>query len=123
VLKQYGEDTMYTDYPSFVDTGLLMYIGGEDTTWNSELVKAVGLLKDGEHTAVILVDDVFYILQLVGSEPAGELSLTDAHDAVKAAVVAKNADTAWNTQLETWENDTKIVTYFEDVYRSIGKAE
>ena len=123
VLNQYGEDTIYTDYPTFVDTGLLMYIGGEDTTWNSELVKAVGLLKDGEHTAVILVDDVFYILQLVGSEPAGELSLTDAHDAVKAAVVAKNADTAWNTQLETWENDTKIVTYFEDVYRSIGKAE
>ncbi len=123
VLNQYGEDTIYTDYPTFVDTGLLMYIGGEDTTWNSELVKAVGLLKDGEHTAVILVDDVFYILQLVGSEPAGELSLTDAHDAIKAAVIAKNADTAWNTQLDTWENDTKIVTYFEDVYRSIGKAE
>ncbi|MEA4913565.1 MAG: peptidyl-prolyl cis-trans isomerase [Christensenella sp.] len=122
VLKQYGEDTMYTDYPSFVDTGLLMYIGGEDTMWNAELVKAVGLLKDGEHTAVIKADDVFYILQLVGSEKAGELSLTDAHDTVKAAVIAKNADTAWNEQLKSWENDTKIVTYFEDVYRTIGKA-
>ncbi|MDD4311642.1 MAG: peptidyl-prolyl cis-trans isomerase [Eubacteriales bacterium] len=122
VLKKYGEDTMYTDFPSFVDTGLLMYIGGEDTMWDAELVKAVGLLKDGEHSAVIKADDVFYILQLVGSEKAGELTLTDAHDAIKAAVIAKNADTAWNTQLKTWENDTKIVTYFEDIYRGIGKS-
>ena len=121
VLKTYGEDSMYTEYPSFVDTGLLMYVGGEDTTWNEELVKAVGLLKDGEYSDVILVDDVFYIVQLVGSEPAGERTLTDAHDDIKAAVIALNSDTLWGTQLETWQNDTKIVTYFEDVYRSIGK--
>jgi parvulin-like peptidyl-prolyl isomerase len=121
VLKKYGEDTMYTQYPTFVDTGLLMYVGGTDATWNEELVKAVGLLKNGEHTGVILVDDVFYILQLVGSEPAGEKTLTDAHDDIKAAVITKNSDTLWGTQLETWQNDTKIVKYFEDVYRSIGK--
>ena len=121
VLEKYGEDTMYTDYPSFVQSGLLMYVGGEDANWNEELVKAVGLLKDGEHTAVILIDDVFYILQLVGGEPAGERSMNDAYDAIKAAVVAKNSDTLWNTQVESWQNDTKIVKYFEDVYRSIGK--
>ena len=121
VLEKYGEDTMYTQYPAFVDTGLLMYVGGEDTMWNADLVKAVGLLKDGEHTAVIMADDMFYILQLVGSEPAGERSLTDSYDAVKAAVITKNGDTLWNTQMETWQSDTKIVTYFEDVYRSIGK--
>ena len=90
--------------------------------WNADLVKAVGLLKDGEHTAVIMADDMFYILQLVGAEPAGEKSLTDAHDAIKAAAIAKSANTAWDAQLKTWENDTKIVKYFEDVYRSIGKT-
>ena len=121
VLKKYGEDTMYTQYPSFVDTGLLMYVGGADTTWNEELVKAAGLLKNGEHTGVILLDDVFYILQLVGSEPAGERTLTDVYDDIKAAVIAKNSDSLWGTQLATWQNDTKIVKYFEDVYRSIGK--
>ncbi len=121
VLKQYGEDTMYTDYPSFVDTGLLMYLAGEDTTWNAKLTAAVAQLKDGEHTAVIQIDDMFYILQLVGTEPAGEKSLTDAFDSVKAAVVAENADTAWSTQLTTWKGDTKIVNYYEDVYRDIGK--
>ena len=121
VLQKYGEDTMYTDYPSFVDTGLLMYIGGEDTTWDAKLVQAVGQLKDGANTAVIQVGDVFYILQLVGTEPSGEKSLTDSYDAVKAAAVAKNVETAWTAQLDTWQNDTKIATYFEDVYRDIGK--
>ena len=121
VLEKYGEDTIYTEYPTFVDTGLLMYVGGEDTLWDEKLVEAVGLLKDGEHTAIILIDDVFYILQLVGSEPAGERTLTDAFDDIKTAVLAKNSDTLWNTQMETWESDTSIVTYYEDVYRSIGK--
>jgi len=122
VLSKYGEDTMYTDYPSFVTSGLLMYVGGEDTTWDASLVKAVGLLKDGEYSGVIQVGDMFYILQLVGTEPAGEKTLTDSYDLVKAAAVAKNADTAWTTQLDTWQNDTKITTYYEDVYRDIGKS-
>jgi hypothetical protein len=121
VLNKYGEDGIYTQYPAFVDTGLLMYVGGEDTLWDAELVKAVGLLKDGEHTAIIQVDDMFYILQLVGSEVAGEKTLTDSFDAVKAAVIAVNGDTLWNTQLDTWQADTKIVTYYEDAYRGIGK--
>jgi len=121
VLTKYGEDSIYTEYPTFVDTGLLMYVGGEDTYWDAELVKAIGLLKDGEHTAIIQVDDIFYILQLVGSEAAGEKTLTDVYDAVKAAVIAVNGDTLWNTQLDTWQADDKIVTYYEDVYRSIGK--
>ena len=121
VLKQYGEDTMYTSYPTFVDTGLLMYIGGEDTTWDAALVEAVGLLKAGEHTAVIQIDDMFYILQLVGNEPAGDKSLTDVYDEVKAAVVGQNADSAWNAQLDAWENDTTIATYYESVFRDIGK--
>ena len=121
VLSKYGEDSIYTEYPAFVETGLLMYVGGEDTLWDAELVKAVGLLKDGEHTAIIQVEDMFYILQLVGSEPAGEKSLTDSFDAVKAAVIAQNADTLWNTQLDTWATDKNIVSYYEDVYRGIGK--
>ena len=120
-IRQYGEDTVYTDYPSFVESGLLMYAGGEDAVWDAKLVSAIGLLKAGEHTAVIQIGDMFYILQLVGAEPAGEKSLTDAYDAAKAAVIAKNADTAWNTQLDTWENDAKLTTYYEEVYRDIGK--
>ncbi|GEM_PF-2566854 len=121
VLTKYGEDSIYTEYPTFVETGLLVYVGGEDTYWDAELVKAIGLLKDGEHTAIIQVDDIFYILQLIGSEAAGEKTLTDAYDDVKAAVVAQNGDKLWNTQLDAWQADDKIVTYYEDVYRSIGK--
>ena len=121
VLTQYGEDTTYTDYPSFVDSGMLMYIGGEDTVWDTKLVDAVKQLKDGEYTAVIQVDDTFYILQLVGSEPSGEKTLADAHDAVQAKVIADNGDTLWNDTLKKWQDDESITTYNESVYRDIGK--
>ena len=41
-------------------------------------------------------------------------------EALKAEVT-KNSDVDWETQIEIWENDTKLVKYFEYVYRSIGK--
>ena len=122
VLAQYGEDTMYTDYPSFVDTGRLMYTAGEDSTWDEKLVEAVGLLKAGEYSAIIQVDDTFYIVQLVGDEPAGAKTLADTHDAIQAAIIATNADTLWESTLSGWENDTSITTYYTDVYRDIGKS-
>ena len=112
---------MYTQYPSFVDSGLLMYVGGEDTIWDAQLVEAVKLLKDGETTGIIQIGDMFYILQLVGPEAAGTKSLTDVHDAVEAQVIATAADTLWNETLEKWSNDTTLATYYEDVYRDIGK--
>ena len=121
VLKQYGEDTMYTSYPSFVDTGLLMYVGGEDKVWDAKLVDAVKQLKDGEYTAVIQIDSMFYILQLVGAEPSATKTLDEVTDQIKAQVIATNADTLWNETLGKWEEDSSIVTYYEDVYRDIGK--
>ena len=121
VMADYGEDTIYTSTPSFVDTGLLMYLAGEDTTWDAKLTAAVGLLKAGEYSPVIQIDDMFYILQLVGDEPSGDKTLADVHDAIMAALIASKADTLWNETLEGWENDTSIATYFEDVYRDIGK--
>ena len=120
-INKYGEDTMYTDYPSFVDTGLLMYVGGEDTVWDAKLVDAVKQLKDGEYTAVIQIDNMFYILQLVGTEPAATKTLDQVTDQIKAQVVATNADKLWSDKLDKWTKDTKIVSYNEDVYRDIGK--
>ncbi len=120
-LKKYGEDTIYTNYPTFVDSGLLMYIGGEDTVWDAKLVDAVKQLKDGEYTAVVQIDNMFYILQLVGTEPAATKTLDQVTDAIKAQVIATNTDTLWNETLEKWLQDKSVVTYYEDVYRDIGK--
>ena len=121
VLTQYGEDDLYVTYPSFVETGLLMLINGDDGFWDPSLVEAVGLLKDGQYTGVIQDGDMFYILQLVGEEPAGAMPLSDVYETVQAVVKQANADDYWNEMLESWQNDTSITTYYEDVYRDIGK--
>ena len=120
-IKKYSEDTMYTDYPSFVDSGLLMYVGGQDSVWDAKLVDAVKQLKDGEYTAVVQIDKMFYILQLVGAEPTATKTLDQVTDAIKAQVIATNADKLWNDTMAKWEKDTSIVTYNKDVYRDIGK--
>ncbi len=120
-IKEYGEDDMYVTYPSFLDTGLVMYSQPNDT-WSDALLEAVKTLQPGEYTDVIRVDDMFYILQLVGDEPAGEKTLADVSDALRASVVSEKAETYWNEKLDEWENDTSLATYFEDVYRDVGKA-
>jgi len=120
-IKKYGEDSMYTDYPSFADTGLLMYIGGEDTLWDAKLLDAVKQLKDGEYTAVVQIDSMFYILQLVGTEPAATKTLDQVTDVIKAQVVATNMNTLWSETLDKWSKDSSIVTLYEDVYRDVGK--
>jgi hypothetical protein len=84
------------------------------------LSKAVGLLKNGEYSAIIQVDDMFYILPACRQRARGELSLTDAYDAVKAAVVSKNADTAW---IRSWKPAERHehCDLLRGVYRDIGK--
>lgn len=127
VLKEYGEDEMYVTYPSFVDTGLLMLREG-DETWSEELASAVLALeanREASHAApyseVLCIDDVFYIVELVGDEPAGERPLSGVYDDIKRAALAEKAEEHWYAMLEAWENDTSIAVYYEDVYRSIGK--
>jgi len=120
VLNEYGEDDTYTTYPSFVDTGLLMLREG-DTTWDEALVTAALQFKDGEHTGVIQVGDAFYILELVGDEPAGARALADVYDEISAIVQSQNGEETISAKLEELENDTTITTYYEDVYRDIGK--
>jgi parvulin-like peptidyl-prolyl isomerase len=120
-MKKYGEDSIYTDYPTFVDTGLLMYVGGTDSVWDAKIVDAVKQLKDGEYTAVIQIDNMFHIIQLVGAEPAATKTLDQVTDEIKAQVIATNADKLWSDTLDKWEKDTSIVTYNKDVYSDIGK--
>jgi hypothetical protein len=64
---------------------------------------------------------MLYILQLVGTEPAATKTLDQVTDAIKAQVIATNADKLWTDTLAKWEKDTSIVSYNEDVYRDIGK--
>ena len=121
VLKEYGEDDVYTTYPIFVEKGLLMQKGVASSTWDQKLVDAVDKLKDGEYTAVINLDDMFYILQLVGPEKAGERTYEDVADEMTVRAQDQQAQTVWEAQQEEWNNDTSMVTYYEDAYRDIGK--
>lgn len=121
VLKEYGEDDVYATYPIFVEKGLLMQKGVASSTWTEKMVKAVDVLKDGEYTDILQQDDVFYILQLVGAEPAGDRSYEDVADEMMVCAQSQKAETYWTEQQEAWGNDTSLVTYHEDVYRSVGK--
>lgn len=121
VLAEFGEDDMYKTYPAFVQKGILMLKEGEEAT-QAKLVEAAQTLEAGAHSAIIQIDDMFYIVSPVGDEPEGTTPLEDVYDAIKDMALTEKAESVWNTQQEEWGNDVSLVQYFEDVYRDVGKA-
>ena len=121
VLEMFGEDDLYKTYPSFAITGLLMQKGIASSTWPQAVVDAVDALKPGEHSGIIRIDDMFYIVELVGEEPAGIVPYEDIEEDVRAVATVDAANEAWNAQQQAWRDDTSIVHFYEDVYRVIGK--
>ena len=120
VLAAYGEDATYTDYALIAERGRLMMLEGDDG-WDETLRAAALALEDGAYSDVLLIDDVYYIVYRVGSEPAGTRTLEEVHDAIRNAALEAARVDVWNAQLDTWDADDSMVTYHEEVYRSIGK--
>lgn len=120
VLAAYGEDATYTDYALIAERGRLMMLEGDDG-WDAQLHAAALALADGAYSDVLCIDDVYYIVYRVGGEQAGTRTLEELHDAVEAAALESARLDAWNAQVEEWDADESMVTYHEDVYRSIGK--
>ncbi len=122
VLKEYGEDEVYTDYPIFAEKGLLMKKGVVSDTWTQEMVDAVSALENGQTSPLIQVEDAFYILQLVGDEPAGERAYADVADEMMILAHDQKAETEWTAQQEAWRNDPDLIVLHEEVYRDVGKG-
>ncbi len=121
-LLTYGEDSMYTDFPGFVETGILMLKNADSEKQEyPDIARAAANLEPGQHTGIVQVGDVFYIVQYVGEEPAGIKEFDAVREEIAEAVRTGKADTAWAEQEAEWVKDKSLVTYYEDAYRDIGK--
>lgn len=123
-IKTYSNDELYTTYPSFVNTGLLMQKGVVSSTWSQALVDAADTLSVGAYSDVIFVEDknAYYIIELVGDEPAGEAPYGDVEEEMTRLAADSAAETLWQEKQEEWLADPAVVTFHEDVYRDVGKA-
>ena len=120
VLITYGQNADYINYPTLLEKGSLLYLG-EGTEDNAALTEAVKALTPGQYSEIIVTDNTYYIVYLVGEEPAGTKALTEVYDAVQAAALEEKAETVWSEQQETWSADDSIVTTYPEIYRSVGK--
>ena len=121
-LLTYGEDSMYTDFPVFVETGILMLKDPDaEKQEYPDIARAVAELGEGERTGIIQVGELFYIVQYVGEEPAGVKEFDAVKEKIADAVREEKAGTAWTEQENKWVNDKSLVTYYEENYRDIGE--
>lgn len=120
VLASYGEDEMYTEYTLIAERGRLMMLEGDDGY--DEALRAAALsLEDGAYSDVLRIGDTYCIVYRVGAEAAGTRTLDEVRETVKAAALEAERDAVWAEQQAEWDSDESMVTYHEEVYRSIGK--
>lgn len=122
VLESYGEDAAYTEYALIAEHGRLMAQQSGADDFDDALRNAALALADGAYSDVLQVDDAYYIVYRVGTETAGTRTLDEVREAVEAAALTAEADAVWAEQEAEWDDDDSMVTYHEEVYRSIGKS-
>ena len=120
VLAEYGEDSTYTNYPVLAEKGIPMLASGDDS-YDEAVLTALRALEPGEYSEPILLADSCVIVNLVGAEPDGTVSFSDAEARIRATVLGTKQGEAWSAQKAVWAADTSEIVYYEDAYRKIGK--
>ena len=121
VLKEVNPDSEYVTVPAIAEKGNLIMPGDDDGVWSETIREAVKELKDGTYSAVIQDEDCFYIIYLLGNEPAGEIPLETVMESIKACALEAAQNTLWEEKQEEWESDSSLVVKNEELYRGIGK--
>ncbi len=119
VLKEYGQDEMFTTYETFAAKGRLLGKEAGSDAWDDAIREAALKLEDGAYSDVIEVDGAYYIVMRVGNEAAAELSFDEVKDILTPIVLAEKQNTVWENQKSAWLDEDGLVTYFEDVYRDV----
>lgn len=126
VMKEYTQDPdfMVAEGGSesvFYKTGVLL---SDATLDYSEQVReaAKKLTMPGSYSEIIIDDEGYHIIQLVGVEPAGERKLADYLEQFKESVLSAKQEDEWYTMLEEWAKDTTIVTTYPELIRDVGAS-
>ncbi len=125
VMKEYTQDPDFAvsegvENP-FYKTGVLLSDVSEE--YSEQIREAVKkLTAPGSYSEIILDDEGYHIVQLVGTEPAGDRKLEDYQEQFKANVLAAKQEEEWYTMVEEWAKDTTIVTTYPDLIRDVGAA-
>ena len=121
VLTAYGSDADYAAYETVMAKGKLLYGAGEDSAWPDAVREAATALTAGSYSEIILADDAYYIVYLVGEEPAGTVALDDVHDVIYERALLSAQDANYDNITAEWDADDSMVVYHEELFRSIGK--
>ena len=105
-----------------LEKGELLYTAEAQDDLGTALIEAIAALADGAYSDVILVGDSYYIVQLVGAEPAGTVAFADAKDTIRAAALDEKRSTAWTEIQDEWYTEASgIAVYHRDAYASLGQ--
>ena len=122
VMKEYTEDTNFTENKTYIEKGKLISTFYTSTSDWSDTVKAnFRGLKKGEYTKVFLDEDGYHILYYVAKETSGVRSLKDVRQYVVDQILVDAKDKFYDKTKEDWLKDTSIIKRNTDLTDRVGK--
>ena len=86
-----------------------------------DLGRSVAELLVGTYSEPLLIDDVYYIVKLIGKPQAGVIDRASIADAVNAAAADEATEDEWNALYSEWETEAETAAIrHEDAYAAIG---
>lgn len=102
--------------------GALLYKNAADSSFNTVVWNAAITLPVGSNSSILEVDGTFYIVKVLGEEPAGAMDFEANKDAISAAARAELVSSAWSAQSTAWtEEAMNIKVLNPEAYAYIGR--
>lgn len=88
----------------------------------SFLEAALALEKDGDLSDIVQSDYGYHIIKRVSTEDGGVVPYEDVKESYEAFAKTQFAETYYTDLVAEWMAEEGLVTYYEENYRSVGKA-
>lgn len=99
------------------------YLVGEGASFVEEfLTAALALEKEGDLSGIVESTYGFHIIKRMGDEPGGVVPYADIQERFEAFAKTQYVQDYYTDIVEAWKQEEGFVTYYEENFRSIGKA-
>lgn len=119
VMKEYTQDTDFTQYEVYSEKGKLISSEHENSYWSEAVINAYKALTPGSYSPIFKDEEGYHIIYFVAEEPKGAISFENVKDDIVNMLLSDKQAMEWETLMAEWTADESVTVYKEKI-REIG---
>jgi hypothetical protein len=119
VMKEYTQDTDFTQYDVYSQKGKLISSEYDNSYWSESVINAYKSLTPGSYSPIFKDEEGYHIIYFVAEEPKGAVSFENMKESIVNMLLTDKQAQEWNTLMTEWTADKSVTVYTEKI-RGIG---